>query len=196
MCSTKSGDDYCSTALLTDALDHVYSYLACANAPITAHMFVEAITTSATQSSSTSSSSTTSTSSYSSLSSLSLPIFPNPTTNSAAVPTTAPTPAPTVSSNSSNTIGAIVGGVLGGLALFFIFVLALVYLRRSGRTDRGSTLLDSAIPLHDSQTPWIHNPDFYSNNNDNRTGEPIIYIGQKRDDPAELGSYKEPQEIP
>ncbi|TGO34881.1 hypothetical protein BHYA_0178g00120 [Botrytis hyacinthi] len=111
---------YCSTALLVSE-EQTYTYLTCATSPTTNFYLADPASSSVSTISSASGSQVPTTQYYSTI----------VVATSASAPGTHSTSAQSTSAKASpNNVGAIVGGVLGGLALIFLIVIALIFLKR------------------------------------------------------------------
>ncbi|TGO31333.1 hypothetical protein BPAE_0001g02330 [Botrytis paeoniae] len=106
---------YCSTALLVSE-EQTYTYLTCATSPTTNFYLVNPTSNSVSTVSSASGSQVPTTQYYSTI--------------VVATSSSAPNAQSTSAKASPNNVGAIVGGVLGGLALIFLIVIALIFLKR------------------------------------------------------------------
>ncbi|KAF7958920.1 hypothetical protein EAE96_002446 [Botrytis aclada] len=106
---------YCSTALLVSE-EQTYTYLTCATSPTTNFYLAQPTSNSV--------------STVSSASGSQVPITQYYSTTVVATSLSAPSTQSTSAKASPNNIGAIVGGVLGGLALIFLIVIALIFLKR------------------------------------------------------------------
>ncbi|KAF7938242.1 hypothetical protein EAE99_001914 [Botrytis elliptica] len=111
---------YCSTALLVSE-EQTYTYLTCATSPTTNFYLANPTSSSVSTVSSASGSQLPTTQYYSTI----------VVATSSSAPGTQSTSAQSTSAKASpNNVGAIVGGVLGGLALIFLIVIALIFLKR------------------------------------------------------------------
>ncbi|TGO13885.1 hypothetical protein BTUL_0061g00020 [Botrytis tulipae] len=111
---------YCSTALLVSE-EQTYTYLTCATSPTTNFYLANPTSSSVSTVSSASGSQGPTTQYYSTI----------VVATSSSSPGTQSTSAQSTSAKASpNNVGAIVGGVLGGLALIFLIVIALIFLKR------------------------------------------------------------------
>ncbi|KAF5878217.1 uncharacterized protein Bfra_000383 [Botrytis fragariae] len=111
---------YCSTALLVSE-EQTYTYLTCATSPTSNFYLVNPTSSSVSTVSSASGSQISTTQYYSTI----------VVATSSSAPSTQTTSAQSTGAKASpNNVGAIVGGVLGGLALIFLIVIALIFLKR------------------------------------------------------------------
>ncbi|TGO81668.1 hypothetical protein BPOR_1060g00010 [Botrytis porri] len=106
---------YCSTALLVSG-EQTYTYLTCATSPTTNFYLANPTSNSVSTVSSASGSQVPTTQYYSTI--------------VVATSSSAPNTQSTSAKASPNNVGAIVGGVLGGLALIFLIVIALIFLKK------------------------------------------------------------------
>ncbi|KAI1388053.1 uncharacterized protein F4822DRAFT_444509 [Hypoxylon trugodes] len=130
---TKSGENFCSTALNVRGVDQTFSYIACGAS-------AEIITLLAEPSDETTSSTSATATSKENVvgsSSTSQPVPASTTPQSGSLLTNPSEPTTQAqqqqSGGSSTNTGGIIGGVLGGLALVCGTVLAALYLLRRGR---------------------------------------------------------------
>ncbi|THV53176.1 hypothetical protein BGAL_0057g00160 [Botrytis galanthina] len=111
---------YCSTALLVSE-EQTYTYLTCATSPTT-NFYLANPTSSSVSTILSPAGSQVPTTQYDSTTVVA---------TSSSAPDTQSTSAQSTSAKASpNNVGAIVGGVLGGLALIFLIIVALIFLKR------------------------------------------------------------------
>ncbi|RDW62452.1 hypothetical protein BP6252_11885 [Coleophoma cylindrospora] len=175
---TDSGNDFCSTALLTAGPDQTYAYIACAAAAATDHLFAEPTSTSTTsqisRSSSTFPSRTTSssttldplnksqvtTSMSSSIPSFQLSSSPLSSSTSASASSSLANAASSAHGNNNNNgyVGAIVGAVIGGIAIICFAAIAVAVILR--RHNRSNTSGATTVVLHPDKHTLIDNSEY------------------------------------
>lgn len=145
-----SGDAYCSTALLTEGVDQVYSYIACGAGAAVDHLLATPTSDTSSTAASSSASAAAASNGFNqggipTTSALSVSSDLKTTTSSFSGRTITPAPqtgtiistqstsssvSSKSSSGSSNNLGPIIGGIVGSLAVICGFVLGILYLRR------------------------------------------------------------------
>ncbi|KAF7893066.1 uncharacterized protein EAF02_000604 [Botrytis sinoallii] len=130
---------YCSTALLVSE-EQTYTYLTCATSPTTNFYLANPTSSSVSTVSSASGSQVPTTQYYSTIVVATSSSAPGTQSTSAQSTSAQSTSAQSTSAQSTSAqstsakayqhVGAIVGGVLGGLALIFLIVIALIFLKR------------------------------------------------------------------
>jgi hypothetical protein len=191
---------HCSTALLTDSVNDVYSYIACGDNAVPEHLFAVA---------------TPQTTSVSSTSSTLAAAASRPTTSLASL-TTSTSVSYTLSSSTSTTIplssgsstaipqpsgepatGPIIGGTIGGLAVIAFFTLGIMFLRRYNKQPRVGT---APSPRHSRsyrhtlpsiQTTGLHEKEGtipVAKVQQTKAGEPQPYNSLRGEGVFELGS--------